>query len=52
MGSMLPYIAAPWIRHGYGGVQKEGYTKAVVFPIGNKLFWMILPASFYQLKSH
>ena len=18
MGSMLPYIAAPWIRHGYG----------------------------------
>ena len=21
MGSMLPYIAAPWIRHGYGIVQ-------------------------------
>ena len=30
MGSMLPYIAAPWIRHGYGYGSKPCYSKPQV----------------------
>ena len=33
MGSMLPYIAAPWIRHGYAG-HSDCYGLSIANPMG------------------
>ena len=31
MGSMLPYIAAPWIRHGYIHTYAQSHTHTVLY---------------------